>query len=64
MQRVNGVIAQFEHQYGLSADDFWRRFQSGEMADTADFMEWNVFYKMRQRILSRLRILCGNGADE
>ncbi len=33
------------------------------MADSADFMEWNVFCKMRERIRARLHILRGgNGA--
>jgi len=64
LQRVNAALAEFENRYGLTSDEFWRRFQAGQMADTADFMEWNVFCKMRQRILSRLRILRGNGSHE
>lgn len=64
LRRVNEVLGQFERQYGLTSDEFWQRFQAGQMADTADFMEWNAFCKMRQRIISRLRILRGNGAHE
>ncbi len=62
LRRVNDMLTQFEHQYEMPSDEFWRRFQAGEMPDTADFMEWNVFCKMQQRIISRLRILRGDGA--
>lgn len=64
LRRVNEVLARFEHRYGLTSDEFWRRFQAGQMSDTVDFMEWNVFCKMRQRITSRLHILRGDGAHE
>lgn len=64
LRRVEATLAQFERQYELTSDEFWRRFQAGQMSDTADFMEWNVFCKMRQRITSRLRILRGDGAHE
>jgi len=56
LQRVNGVLEHFQAQYRLTSDAFWQRFQVGQMEDTADFMEWNVFCKMRQRIQTRLRV--------
>jgi len=56
LQRVNEALEHFQAQYGLTSDEFWQRFQAGQMADTADFMEWNVFCKMRQRIMARLNI--------
>ena len=61
LRRVNQVLAQFERQYNMDSDEFNRRFQAGEMSDSADFMEWNSFCKMRQRIASRLNILRGDG---
>jgi len=33
------------------------------MPDEADFMEWNAFCKMRQRLVERLRILRGEQVD-
>ena len=59
LQRVSKELVQFEQQYGLSSEEFWKRFKAGQMADSADFMEWNAFCKMRQRILDRLNILRG-----
>ena len=64
LAQTNEALAQFEGQYGLTSDEFWKRFQSGLMSDAANMMEWNVLCNMRQRILSRLRILRGVGADE
>lgn len=46
-----------------ASDEFWQRFQAGQMADTADFMEWNVFCKMRQRIMARLNMLRSGQAE-
>ena len=57
LQRVNIELAQFEQRYRWTSEDFYTRYQSGQIDDTADFMEWNVFCKMRLRITSRLSIL-------
>ncbi len=64
LQRINAALATFESTYGLTSDDFFRQFQAGQMADSADFMEWNVFCKMRQRILARLKLLRGDDGHE
>ncbi|MBN1890133.1 MAG: hypothetical protein JW850_19200 [Thermoflexales bacterium] len=64
LARVEASLAQFERQYEWSSDEFWKRFQSGQMPDTADLMEWNVLCKMRQRLVSRLHILRGTGDHE
>lgn len=59
LAQVSQDLSAFEHQYQMSSNDFWSRFQGGQMADTADFLEWSVFCTMRQRILTRLQILQG-----
>jgi hypothetical protein len=61
LAKVSSVLAEFERQYHMTSDDFARRFTAGEVADTADFMEWNAFCKMRRRIVARLDILRGKG---
>ena len=63
LARINAALAEFEQKYGLTSDEFCQRFQTGQMSDAAEFMEWNVFCRMRQRILSRLNILGGDGGD-
>ena len=57
--RIRQVLAQFETEFGLSSSEFWQKFTQGQLADTADFMEWHIFCKMEQRILMRLQILRG-----
>jgi hypothetical protein len=57
LAQINAQLLEFEQAYRLTSDEFWRRYQDGQMADTADFMEWNILCKMRQRVLARLKIL-------
>ena len=64
LQRINDTLGKFEQQYGLATDEFFQRFQAGQMPDTADMMEWNVVCKMKQRITARLQILHGVGTYE
>ncbi len=59
LQRIQKALAEFEKRYGMSSAQFWTKYQAGELADTADFMEWNALYKMQQRIQQRLDILHG-----
>ena len=47
----------FEQQYQLSSGEFFRRWQAGEMDDTADFMEWNALYQMALDVRERLYLL-------
>ncbi len=56
-------LAAFEELYGMDSDEFWRRYRAGRMDDSADYVEWNVTCKMRQRLLARLKILRGE-SDE
>jgi len=46
-----------EQQYGMSSEEFFRCWQTGEMADTADFMDWNALYQMACEIRERLQLL-------
>ncbi len=64
LEQVNKELAEFERRYNLTSAVFWSRFQAGQIDDTADFMEWNVFCKMRERLMTRLRILQGGDANE
>ncbi|HID86395.1 MAG TPA: hypothetical protein EYP55_03330 [Anaerolineae bacterium] len=49
-----------EEKYGLSSEEFFEKFQKGQLEDTADFMEWNALYKMYSRLKNRLSILQGH----
>jgi len=39
-------LKQFEEHYQMSSEDFYQRFQAGELEDTIDFFEWNTYYEM------------------
>jgi len=43
----------FEQHYQMQSKDFYRRFQQGQLGDSADFFEWNAVYAMHQSISER-----------
>jgi len=47
----------FEAQYEMSSEDFYRRFRSGELGDSADMVEWSVFYEMLESVRESLQVL-------
>lgn len=57
LARINEELRSFEVRFGMASDQFWQRYQRCQLNDTEDFTEWNIFCKMRQRILTRLEIL-------
>ena len=40
LQRTSQRLRAFEAQYGLTAEEFERRFNVGEMTESLDFIEW------------------------
>jgi len=44
----------YEQQYGMVSEDFSRRFQTGELGDDIDFVEWSIFWDMYQTESGRL----------
>ncbi|MCB0242373.1 MAG: hypothetical protein KDI12_03115 [Anaerolineae bacterium] len=57
LARLDAELQSFELRFGISTNEFWRQYQSGKLDDTAEFVEWNVFCKMKQRVTERLNIL-------
>ena len=52
-------LSELEQQYEMSSEEFFQRWQAGEMADTADFMDWNALYQMAREVRQRLELLRG-----
>jgi len=52
----------FEARHQMPSEDFYRRFRAGELGDSADFVEWSVFYEMWESVRERLRILQAEAA--
>jgi len=57
LRQIEAELAHFEREYSLTSDQFWKQYRAGEMADTADYMEWNVLIKSKRRVQERLRVL-------
>jgi hypothetical protein len=47
----------FEGQYVMASEEFYKRFQEGELGDNADFFEWSACYDMARSIHERLQNL-------
>jgi hypothetical protein len=54
-------LAEIEHRYGLTSDEFFRRFQAGQTDDRMDFVEWASLVQMATNRRQRLRLLTGEG---
>ena len=55
-------LRSFETQYDLASDEFYRRFQAGQMDDRMDFVEWASLVQMRDNLQARLQLLTGQAA--
>jgi hypothetical protein len=40
LQRTSQRLRAFETQYGLTSEEFERRFNAGEIEESLDFIEW------------------------
>ena len=40
LQRTSQRLHAFEAQYGLTSDEFERRFSAGKLEESLDFIEW------------------------
>jgi hypothetical protein len=52
-------LDELERRYGYRSEEFSQRYQSGEMGDDADFVEWNALYRMYTKVQNRLTLLQG-----
>jgi len=41
----------------MSSEDFFDRFEKGELGDKEDYFEWSAMYQMYERSVDRLNIL-------
>jgi hypothetical protein len=43
-------LKKFENQYQMSSQNFYQKFQNGELGDSIDFFEWNTYYEMLTQV--------------
>ncbi len=46
LQSLEERLKKFEQTYQMSSDQFYQKFQAGELGDSIDFFEWNTYYEM------------------
>ncbi len=52
----------FEKKYGMASDEFWAKFESGELGDEADYFDWYAakrgadLWDKRYRILTQASV--------
>jgi hypothetical protein len=59
IERLDHDIQAYEAQYEMTAEDFFRQFDAGELGDAMDFIEWSSLIMMREDLRQRLNILTG-----
>ena len=52
-------LSDFEAKYGISSDEFFNRFEKGELGDGGDYFEWSAIFQMYKRATERLEMLKG-----
>jgi len=55
--RLSGQLVQFERDYTMNSADFQRSFESGELGDAMDFLEWAATIEMLANAERRLALL-------
>ena len=54
---MDRTLAEFEQQYNLSSEKFYRHFQMGQIGDDMDFVEWASLVQMVENLKKRLQVL-------
>jgi hypothetical protein len=47
-------LQKFERQFGLSSEEFWARYEQGEMGDEAEIMSWAMHYRAFLRLSEKV----------
>jgi hypothetical protein len=55
--RLEQQLADFERKYSLNSDEFYEKFERGELGDVMDFVEWSATYEMVANLRHQLSIL-------
>lgn len=57
MEQINKDLKEFEKRFDMSSEEFYRRFESGELGDDGDFFEWIGLYENILLYKKRVEIL-------
>jgi len=54
LARLKSQAAYFEGRYGWTSDDFYPRFERGELGDDIDLIEWSATIEMIRNLQSQI----------
>jgi len=52
IERVKGRLAEFEHKYGMTSEEFYRTIVGTPAEDEVDFIEWKIEYHIYLRLVA------------
>jgi hypothetical protein len=55
--RLESQIADFEARYGWTSDEFYPRFERGELGDDLDLIEWSATIEMARNLRRTIELL-------
>ena len=59
LERTRQRLRDFEAQFGLSSDEFTRRYEDGDLSESLDFIEWTGEIQTYELLLERQEALQG-----
>jgi hypothetical protein len=57
LRQLQADLAELEQRYGLSSEQFYQRYQAGQMGDEMDYVEWASLVQMAHNLENRLELL-------
>ncbi|HAX78564.1 MAG TPA: hypothetical protein DCY88_22710 [Cyanobacteria bacterium UBA11372] len=57
LKRYEQDMREFDRRYEMNSENFYQRFEAGELGDEIDFFEWSSLYELRQDILNKIHQL-------
>lgn len=57
LERYERDLRDFEDRYGMDTPTFNKRFEAGELGDSADFFEWAGLYELHEDLVKKVRRL-------
>ncbi len=59
LHQLQADLVEFEQKYNLSSREFYQRFQTGQIGDELDYVEWASLVQMVNNLKKRLSLLIG-----
>jgi len=56
-ERLEEQLVEFEQRYSLKSTDFYKSYETGEMGDTMDFIEWSATIEMLANTEKQITLL-------